>query len=315
MRLNVKILIVLAIYGVVFSHVTFADEVLDIKGLDLATFSSPQTSKVNPKDFKISYSHKKSDVAFTFSPRGVNQLFSIDQITYKNLDISTKITTDWIGPYIVREKNGIDQPPRFTGGFHGSNGDGTGQQTAITKDVEMITSNSHKDESMIIRVTNHIKGYNSHQPLIEEVVSYRLFKNQIQVQVVIKALEALVIEKYYGLQTQNSIWDDSGIIYYDSGRHALFSQERSHFSRTRNKDLTRAFRITNNKHNISLRVDLSSSGLGRFKYLAENQSPVFIMKYSEKSKKGYMNLINGKELELDQGEKVYWRGVYLFQEE
>ena len=63
----------------------------------------------------------------------------------------TQSCTDYVGPYIVKDLLGQeDQQIRFTGGWHGKNGDSTGDRTGKTRSYKIyagqkiVENNQHQ---------------------------------------------------------------------------------------------------------------------------------------------------------------------------
>ena len=117
------------------------------------------------------------NMQISFYPCGVNQLFAIAKVRYFSGRIaynqglaSSEFSsgTDWVGLYYVCGASSANSglTPKFTGGWHGSNGDGTGSPTALTSDVcfvvdgEKTSDNFETNCSQVdLYVTNIIHGY------------------------------------------------------------------------------------------------------------------------------------------------------------
>lgn len=263
-----------------------------------------------------------------FFPCGVNQIFAIGKVdyfaslaTHKNNEPIYEFFsgTDWIGPYFVCQiKNkSKDIPRRFTGGWHGSNGDGTGNPTActnkvvITVDGKQINSEvSKKCESFSIQVVNLIQGYDttSTKVLLEESVNYQLFPDRtLHIRVDITALDDVVIHRYYGMQSQNfSIFNS---VSYSTREQIINSESIEKNSCCVDSRKINIIQLNDSIGQYQLKLILDTSkGLGTFKYLADHLPRAFSADY----RKSYFNLINGRELILKKGASVFWQGTYVF---
>ena len=255
---------------------------------------------------------------FDFDFIGINKIYAIDKIVLieDNQDSPSfmKACTDWIGPYILESNvSNNEMSPNFTGGWHGSNGDSTGNITGATielivfVDGQKITDNFFgKGKEIIIRVTNEINGYNTSYPVINEIVTYKISDNRIDVAVVIKALENCTISRYYGLQSQNNLWDKSITYICDDQIKTFSSFDKSEGYRF--KTCINKYILESLKKGLKLEVGLNNSGLGDFEFLGVDQATIF----TTEAGKSYFNLVNGKELVLLEGQSVSWSGYYHF---
>lgn len=303
-----------------------SDKVEDAAYNDLLTF-------VENDNINVGYKYNETDdLWISFLPKGANSIIGIASMstTPTETTIADDITnnsdrtelfrscTDWIGPYIVRKGfNKPDCEPQFTGGWHGNNIDGTGEPSA-----QMIDYSVHIDEYHVnhnvnklsnkvsIKVKNNIQGYNTlvtKQEILEETVAYHITKGNIEVEVTIKALEDIVIERYYGLQTQNTFFD--GQLMYQ-GSNNIFLSSETHKSLPKNTNCKNLVTIKSKDDRHSLNVYLDNTyGLGKGEYVSHSNPYAFTMSYG----KTYFNLVNGKELYLKKGETVRWRGKYSFE--
>jgi hypothetical protein len=264
-----------------------------------------------------------------FYPCGVNRLFGIAEVSYfpgwaahHRGEASNRFLscTDWIGPYyvcsLVSRQAGL--PLRFTGGWHGSNGDGTGEPTAATSGVtirvnnEELTGNFERacDQAALV-VTNLIQGYDyalSKRELLRETVQYDItVDRKIAVCVCIEALDDVVIQRYYGLQSQNfSIFDS---VSYASDDQVCHTAPVKANSNSPQAEAVNAIILTgaSNQHRLRLVLNIRE-GLGTAEYLAPELPRAFSASYG----KSYFNLVNGRELILKKGEKVFWKGAYYW---
>lgn len=263
---------------------------------------------------------------------GVNQLVAIAQINYyaSKQDYLQGVAssrfgacTDWVGPYFVCAESSkkLALPQKFTGGWHGSNGDGTGQPTARTTDVKVFIDdqiqdgNFNKDCSTLrVEVTNRIQGYDYSQigkELLQETVVYSTNgNNTLEVQVSIEALEDAVISRYYGLQSQNYALFDSVSYWLNEkvvSRAAIIADSKCPVGEKVNT-IVLSDKINSNQ--LRLRLD-TSFGLAASPYLSSGQPRAFSASYG----KSYFNLVNGQELLLKKGQTIFWKGSYCWDSE
>lgn len=189
--------------------------------------------------------NSNEDMRILIKPCGQSKLPQINNIyklsnsnNYPNLDFSNlgtifqNATSDWVGPYTVRSSNDDGGKPdswEFTGGWHGYNGDQTGEKTASNKSFKYYIDNNEilDDEvktgnKLKIVVVNNVqssgtkKSDGTGREVLEETVIYNITQNNIKVEVQIKALEQIKITKYYGLQTVNNSYNGQLLFHDDN---------------------------------------------------------------------------------------------------
>lgn len=256
------------------------------------------------------------EIGLTFSHGGANDLFSIRDITMRDTDHTASMiaVTDWIGPYKVRAAYGdTESEPIFTGGWHsyadGSISASTTEFRIYADDTELVSPNSGQAKKIIIEVTNLIKAYNSDTYVIEEKVTYLIFLNQIYVTVTSTALDDIIIEQYYGLQTHNLAWNK--YIEYNYNDSTSTTRELNSASdsilKTESKTI-KSFVLSSTKNDFLLKAWIAgNTDLTRFKYLADGLPYAFTTDYG----KSYFNLVNGIPLHLETGEFMEWTGGYV----
>lgn len=280
--------------------------------------------------------NSNSYMCIRFRKGGVNSIMGIGEMYLVRTngseilgftDISTKsikfnrASTDWISPYIVRAIEGpLGKYPKFTGGWHGGNGDRTGRPTGKTVDYRVIANGKEITEEKVIKarkieiiVRNHIQGYNTKEEdgmsrdIVEEVVRYTINENKINVNLEILALEDIVIERYYGLQTYNLPWNGT-LTYGDSNENIMVFTESNSGKKSINPDVN-FFTITSRdgEHQLQGWLD-SNKGLGNLEFLSEDKPIIFTRNYG----KTYFNLINGIIKPMKKNEKANWSGGYRF---
>lgn len=250
------------------------------------------------------------------SPLSVNKTLHFSELFYTD-DKGVKIkyhpiSTDWIGPLMVRatgeEVTRDDEVPRFTGGFHGSDGDEGGEATSKTVRMSITVDGKSYEtfelkkkvafETISIVLVKHTNAYNAADaPVVEETVSYEISADgTVKVAVKLTALSDLVIEKYYGLQSRTL--KSTTIIKMEGLDHKAKSYFESQNARAWGMDVFGKYWIE---------VALEDTGLGDFSYCI-GKPQAFNLSYG----KTYFNLINGRECVLGKGESVGWSGRYSF---
>ncbi|HNW51545.1 MAG TPA: hypothetical protein PKH79_10715 [Prolixibacteraceae bacterium] len=292
---------------------------------------APMTVKNYEGHIHIGFWGDDNNMQISFYPCGVNQLFAIAKVYYystladhKQEHASNEFSscTDWVGPYYVCSATSVNAglPQQFTGGWHGSNGDGTGSPTASTSatrfevDGKEVNGNFELNCNQVdLYATNLIHGYDyskTNANLLKESVHYTIKPSrQIDVEVRIEALDDAVIQRYYGLQSQNfSIFDQ---VSYLAGQQVINTAPIKADSNCKTNEGVNTILLTGNKTQHQLRVVLNvAEGLGVPGNLGDGKPKAFSASYG----KSYFNLVNGKDLPLKKGEQVFWKGSYFWDE-
>lgn len=173
------------------------------------------------------------DMRLTLKKYGINSLYNLGTVdvaahggtkpslTRAWLQICDG-SSDWLGPYRVYATSNSDGGAEaFTGGAHGSNGDQTGNATARNLSVEIavdgVIIGSGNDYSGFCRqVTmtwvNRVQGFNTKttaREILEETITAQITAGSVEIHGTIKALEGIVIRRYYGLQCMANGFSDS----------------------------------------------------------------------------------------------------------
>ena len=126
-------------------------------------------------------------------------------------------------------------------------------------------------------------------------------------QVRIEALENIVIQRYYGLQSQNFALFDQ--VSYMADQQVINTAGINVDSRCSTNEGINTILLNSNKNQHQLRLVLNTTeGLGVSCNLGSGVPKAFSSSY----RKSYFNLINGKDLPLRKGEEVYWKGSYFW---
>lgn len=280
--------------------------------------------------YHVGFFTEEKNLEISFFPCGVNQLFGIARVRYfsgladhlqNKASNEYNSSTDWIGPYFVCGEENIKAglPPKFTGGWHGSNGDGTGNPTASTNEITVLVDGKQKVidaerscDQLDFIVTNYIHGYDyalSNNNLLKETVHYTVTPNrQIDVHVTIEALTDLRIQRYYGLQSQNFAIFDS--VKYVAGEKVINTELINANTRCLSNSGVNSIILTDKSSQHQLKLVLNTEeGIGTSNYLGAGLPKAFSASY----RKSYFNLVNGKELVMKKGEKVFWKGTYFWE--
>lgn len=287
----------------------------------------PMTVRNYENHVSIDFFNKDKNMQLSFYGCGINQLFGIAKVSYysslsdhlqKHASGEFISGTDWIGPYYVCSVSSAQAglTKKFTGGWHGSNGDGTGNPTAQTTEVRISvdgeTSGSNFErncQQVDLMVVNLIHGYDfasTNKSLLKETVHYCVKSDRrIDVEVQIEALDDLVIQRYYGLQSQNFAIFDS--VKYLSGKEVVNTAAINTNSNCKSNNGLNTIMLTDvqNMHRLILILN-TTEGLGATNYLGAGVPRAFSANY----RKSYFNLVNGQDLLLNKGEVVFWKGSY-----
>ncbi|MCX8131259.1 MAG: hypothetical protein N3I35_14320 [Clostridia bacterium] len=323
------------------SHISenpsFETKFEDTRSQSFDLYAKLEKSPVEKLLFVFKY-NETDDMWIEFKKCGINSIMSISAIylapnmkTGVDPDFSRKTVTfmkaytDFIGPYIVSAKNNGDSgSPSFTGGWHGSNGNETGNPTARTISVKVKTDSSYQAvEGVIpcytaeIHVTNLIQGYNTkqqHREILLENVYYGINNGRIDVRVETEALEDVSIQKYYGLQIQNNPWNQNISFRIEKTKTTsenMLLTKIEHANRYYPTAEKLIINATYGKHRLEVWID-PTYGMGKMKYISGDKPYAFSFKPTKGSGKSYFNLINGLEFSLPKDCKMYWHGGYVF---
>ncbi len=260
------------------------------------------------------------DVLITLAPVSNNKTVQIDR--YEIGSEQFRSYTDWIGPYSMKTVAPTTQTENlngFVGGWHASNGDGTGSPTAQTQSIEIsldgkpFPSGTASCNEASVLVHNKVEALNtklgeSKRFVIDEDVTYTFKDSRLYVRVDITALEDVNIAVYYGMQiaggfcSRFSFTTDTGETFSTTGDYTCSGKVRD--------------MVGYSEGGHSVTAHMSNEGLGTF----SNATPAysaFTQYYGAGNGKGYYMLIGvagggSNSLTLRKGESVYWSGYYEF---
>lgn len=278
-------------------------------------------------NLSIEYIRPKNGMTLTFGSGGINQITSIESFeNYENIFRQVLkrpnrrfiTTTDWIGPIIFStlDNVGKQRQEAFTGGWHGLK-EGEDQVPTATEtgrrifvDEQLITKKGNfVGQKVTLEVTNQINAYNSQNRFsLEETVTYTIHPNkEIQVRVSLKALEAIRVSRYYGMQ----VILPPGYEHISYIRKGNVIGEFNQLEETYNAAYTPVDLIVISDkiegNNIYASINLESD-INNFLYKKDEEPYAF----TTNDRKSYFNIINGIPLYLNQGEVFEWEGMYRF---
>ena len=141
--------------------------------------------------------------------------------------------------------------------------------------------------------------------VLKENVRYDITPNKVKVEVVSTALEKVLLQKYYGLQAQNSKFER---IEYSNGITA-YCEDYSDSGPYNKNNIADSFKLISKDDTYKMIVTLDTSfGLGNFENLSPDNPTIFTQNYG----KTYFNLVNGIDKFIEKGDSIKWRGSYEF---
>lgn len=284
--------------------------------------------------------NNSNDLWITFDRGGCSNLLQISTMylaantgvnVHPDLDrtatvLGAQAYTDWVGPYWVKANQNASNSfttPRFTGGWHGYNGDQTGTRTARTDNYTVWADGVQVDDNdsiiecdqVDIEVVNYIQAWNTIQSdgsgreVLCEVVHYAIRNGVIDVTVETAALESVTIQKYYGMQTINMGYD--GPIHFvngqQQGRVAFNGTELGSGAISSYPVERMCLRSQDGSNNLIAWLD-RSFGIAT----GANVSPAANSAFVEVHDKSYFNIINGIDKVMEAGDVIDWSGRYIF---
>ena len=260
------------------------------------------------------------DILITLAKVSSNQTVQIDK--YEIGSDKFRSYTDWIGPYHMSTVAATSQTEKltgFVGGWHASNGDGTGDPTAATQSIEIFldgdpfNAGTATGKEATVIVHNKVEALNTKlgpdkRFAINEDVTYTFKDSKLFVKVEITALEDVRIAIYYGMQIAGGFCSR---FEFKTGSGETKATTVDFFCPGKVRDMTG---FSSNGHSVT--AHMFNEGLGTF----SNATPAYsalAQYYGAANGKGYYMLIGDKDassnaLVLKTGETVYWHGYYEF---
>lgn len=282
--------------------------------------------------------NNEKDFWLDIAPCGVNNLPQIyrfwsytnssklngDLTKTANLDMTSG--SDWVGPYTVRAVNNADGDslsPRFTGGFHAYMGS-TGTPTAVNSryvvrydGIVCEEGKTYNCDTVTVEVYNNICAYNTAKAtalgrtVIEERIIYKITPGNIEVLLDIFPLEDIVIEKYYGIQTNNTFCNGQ-LNYRFTSTYSKYNWNADSDSGTKETNPNvDSFMIKSNSGARLMTAWIDNNFcLGKRENVGNDFPLIFTVGNVAKT---YFNLVNGVELTLSRGVIKSFRGGYSLQ--
>lgn len=254
-------------------------------------------------------------------------IYVLDSIGDKTIESITSGTTDFLSPSVVYAVNNADgdylgnTDDKLTGGWHGFN-NATSGATATARNTKFIVScdgntlnigEKARGNEVTIEITNRLQGSNtekqdgSGREIVEQYFRITIGDGlKIEVDGEIRALEDIAYQTYYGLSLYHTMPND---VYFVGCRANRGAKAVTSVNRCGDTNCV-GIRQVGEKNTLEMLFD-SSYDLG--KQYANSWGNSCIMS----SNKSYLVLIKGKSdgterLQLNSGDRVYWRGYYNF---
>lgn len=267
-----------------------------------------------------SKSAEGEDILITLAPVSNNQTVQIDR--YEIGSEKFRSYTDWLGPYnmkTVAQTTQTEKLSGFVGGWHASNGDGTGDPTAQTQSIEIsldgesFPSGTETGSEAIVVVHNKVEALNtklgeSKRFVINEDVTYTFKESRLYVKVEITAIESVRIAIYYGMQIAGGFCS-SFTFTTEDGKTSTTTGNFNCPGKVR--DITG---YSQNGHSVT--AHMFDEGLGTFSKATPAYSAL-TQYYGANNGKAYYMLIgdmnaSSNALVLKKDDTVYWCGYYEF---
>lgn len=267
-----------------------------------------------------SKSSNDEDILITLAPVSNNKTVQIDR--YEIGSEKFRSYTDWIGPYNMKTVATTSQTEKltgFVGGWHASNGDGTGDPTAQTQSIEIsldgeeFPSGTATGSEATVVVHNKVEALNtklgaSKHFAIDEDVTYTFKDGKLYVKVEITALEDVRIAIYYGMQIAGGF---STKFTFTTDKGETKTTTADFYCSGKVRDLTG---YSSGGHTVT--AHMFDEGLGTFSKATPAYSAL-VQYYGVGNGKGYYMLIgeaggSSSPLILKKDQTVYWYGYYEF---
>lgn len=254
-------------------------------------------------------------------------IYVLDSIGDKTIASITRGTTDFLSPSVVYAVNNADgdyignTDDKLTGGWHGFN-NATSGATATARNTKFIVScdgnplnigEKARGNEVTIEITNRLQGSNtekqdgSGREIVEQYFRITIGDGfKIKVDGEIRALEDIAYQTYYGLSLYHTMPND---VYFVGSRTERGAKSVASVNRCGDTNCV-GIRQVGEENTLEMLFD-SSYDLGTQYANAWGNSCTM------SSNKSYLVLIKGRSdgterLQLNNGDRVYWRGYYNF---
>lgn len=265
------------------------------------------------------------DIKFKFGKLGINEITHPIQFTHSE---THGIGTDWPSPYqsgTVTDGTPDDNHAAVSGN-HGTSGGGQwATANSVSTSIKVDGSEVAQDGANIFtdkvelttinEVTNKVNinldtGDKSRVDYIE-TVKYTFERNRMAIEVELEALEDFYINWYMGLQITRPGWNTDAYFNHDLTQTDLYVQDANQLdsgTKSQSPDMERATMRNNKGDVIHVMLD-KDFGVGYSK-IRDSDTICYLR---DSFQKFYYHLVkNNNALIVPKGEKVRYRGVYIF---
>lgn len=265
------------------------------------------------------------DIEFEFGKLGINEITHPIKFSHSTMH---NISTDWPSPYFAgRVIDGVPEGGRGTvSGNHGTSGSGgfptaNSINTSIKINDEEVISDGNKKtfDKAEMTTVNHVTllqninrdtGKRDGVDFIE-TVHYVFEKNHMNITVELEAVNDFFIDWYLGLQLTRNGWNHDAYFNQDLAQTELYIQNEELLNsgtKAESPDMQRVTMRNEYGDTVHIRMD-KDYGIGYSKI--RNDDPIAYLR--ENNQKFYFHLVkNGNRLIVPKGEKVSYRGSYIF---
>lgn len=278
------------------------------------------------------------DLRIYFEPVGANDFYQIgkickvvndseivsDNFNLNEILIQDKLT-DSFSPYMLEAINNADGDKievskyEFVGGAHSYNNTligartGTNIKRSVKVDNIHVSNGVYRCNEIKINLINRIQGNNTKKhdgtgrEILEENLSILIDKEKIKVINKIKALEDLIIKRYYGLQFYFYGYNNGNIYYITDNKYTPYSLlNNSNSGSISEGSNCNNLQIYNDDDLIE--IGINKIGLGLMKSITNDIPLAFTS-----NNKVYFNIINNKNVNLKNNDILYLEGYYKFE--
>lgn len=262
---------------------------------------------------------------FDFGKLGINQITHPVGFTHST---ENGIATDWPSPYFAgRVING--EPENAKGavsGNHGTSGGGgfataNSVSTSLTLGGQEVTADGTRrrfekaemttiNQVTLLQNINQDTGERNGVDFIE-TVHYVFENNHMNITVELEAVNDFYIHWYFGLQSTRRGFDYEAYFNHDLAQTELYIQNEELLNsgtKAESPDMQRVTMRNEYGDAIHIRMD-KDYGIGYSKI--RDDDPIAYLR--ENNQKFYFHLVkNGNQLIVPKGEKVSYRGSYIF---
>jgi hypothetical protein len=300
------------------------------------TTQTPQKKMVATKTgttMKVKFKYNDTqNMIIEFGLLGVNALAHMTGIylensntitdSFTNLVTMQSIATDWVSPYgLLAINNPVNAFAGTVGGNHGTDS-GAGFPTARRENVTFYADNMlmqdnkiYYCDNVVVKAIHYIAASNTidlttgaKRDSVKEFVTYTITPQNIEVSVTLSALEDVKFNRYAGLQAQLTAWNDEGYFMLDKAPTLTLSPGGTLVnSANKNEAVTDRF-VAKKGTDYLIGYMNRRVGIGNRNYIGDTYPNAFF----SNNGKVYMPSVNGTEMQVNNGESVFWNGGWTF---